>query len=293
MSKTSSASKIKLNSYDSLFGMNDAMTEAGNVRLVKLSELYPFPNHPFQVHLDARMEELIASIKANGVLIPGVARIRGAGGYEIIAGHSRKYACEKAGLTVMPMYIRNVSDDEATIIMVDSNIQREDILPSEKAKAYSMRYNAIKHQGKKGNSLDALQELSGESKTVIQRYIQLASLSDELLTLVDSRKIGLTPGVELSFLGKRDQAMLADYLSRFPHKVSIRQAEQIRDNKGKLSDELLHRILSPLSDVQEIRQIKLGEKTLRQYFPEYYSEKEIMKVIKGLLKQWSEAEGGQ
>ena len=293
MSKTSSASKIKLNSYDSLFGMNDAMTEAGNVRLVKLSELYPFPNHPFQVHMDARMEELIASIKANGVLIPGVARIRGAGGYEIIAGHSRKYACEQAGLTVMPMYIRNVSDDEATIIMVDSNIQREDILPSEKAKAYSMRYNAIKHQGKKGNSLDALQELSGESKTVIQRYIQLASLSDELLTLVDSRKIGLTSGVELSFLGKRDQAMLADYLSRFPHKVSIRQAEQIRDNKGKLSDELLHRILSPLSDVQEIRQIKLGEKTLRQYFPEYYSEKEIMKVIKGLLKQWSEAEGGQ
>ena len=151
MSKAGSAAKVKLNSFDDLFGASDMTAGTDQVQEIALSELYEFKGHPFKVLDDEKMQETVESIRNYGVLMPGIARPRAEGGYEIIAGHRRKHGCELAGLSTMPMFIRDYNDDEATVIMVDTNIQREDILPSEKAKAYSMKYEAMKHQGKKGN----------------------------------------------------------------------------------------------------------------------------------------------
>lgn len=149
MSKAGSAAKVKLNSFDDLFGASDMTAGTDQVQEIALSELYEFKGHPFKVLDDEKMQETVESIRNYGVLMPGIARPRAEGGYEIIAGHRRKHGCELAGLSTMPMFIRDYNDDEATVIMVDTNIQREDILPSEKAKAYSMKYEAMKHQGKK------------------------------------------------------------------------------------------------------------------------------------------------
>lgn len=186
MSKGGSAAKIKLNSYDDLFGASQAPAGTEQVQEIPLSDLYEFKGHPFKVLDDEKMQETVESIRNYGVLMPGIARPRAEGGYEIIAGHRRKHGCEPAGLSTMPIFVRDYSDDEATIIMVDTNIQREDILPSEKARAYAMKYEAMKHQGKKGNgsSLDEVGEAAGESGKTVQRYIWLARLSDELLDMV-------------------------------------------------------------------------------------------------------------
>lgn len=165
MNKRGSADKIKLSSFDDLFGTQEAGTGTEQVQEIPLCELHEFRGHPFKVVDDEKMQETVESIKNYGVLMPGIARPRAEGGYEIIAGHRRRHGCELAGLSTMPMFVRDYTDDEATIIMVDTNIQREDILPSEKARAYSMKYEAMKHQGKKGtgNSLDEVGEAAGES----------------------------------------------------------------------------------------------------------------------------------
>ena len=165
MSKAGSASKVKINSFDDLFGASQAPAGTEQVREIPLSELHEFKGHPFKVLDDEKMQETVESIRNYGVLMPGIARPRAGGGYEIIAGHRRKHGCELAGLSTMPMFVRDYSDDEATVIMVDTNIQREDILPSEKARAYAMKYEAMKHQGKKGSgsSLDEVVEAAGES----------------------------------------------------------------------------------------------------------------------------------
>ena len=185
MSKAGSAAKVKLNSFDDLFGASDMTAGTDQVQEIALSELYEFKGHPFKVLDDEKMQETVESIRNYGVLMPGIARPRAEGGYEIIAGHRRKHGCELAGLSTMPMFIRDYNDDEATVIMVDTNIQREDILPSEKARAYSMKYEAMKHQGKKGkgSSLDEVGEAAGESGKTVQRYIWLARLSDEFEVL--------------------------------------------------------------------------------------------------------------
>ena len=202
MNKAGSAAKVKLNSFDDLFGASDMSAGTDQVQEIPLSELYEFKGHPFKVLDDEKMQETVESIRNYGVLMPGIARPREEGGYEIIAGHRRKHGCELAGLSSMPMFIRDYNDDEATVIMVDTNIQREDILPSEKARAYAM-----KHQGKKGNgsSLDEVGEAAGESGKTVQRYIWLARLSDELLDMVDKKKIGLVQGVDISFLTEQAQ----------------------------------------------------------------------------------------
>ena len=191
MSKNGSAAKVKLNSFDDLFGSSD-MQIAGTEQVINvpLTELHDFKNHPFHVADDEKMEETTESILQYGVLVPGIARLRTGGGYELISGHRRKCASQRAGKSEMPIIVRNYSDDEATIIMVDSNIQREDILPSEKAKAYKMKYEAMKHQGKKSdeNTLDKVGEAAGENAKKVQRYIWLARLSDRILEMVDSKK---------------------------------------------------------------------------------------------------------
>ncbi len=296
MQKKSSASKIKLNNFDALFGMNETMTEAGDVRYVQISELHSFKNHPFAVRDDRRMQELIASIKENGVLIPGVARIRPEGGYEIIAGHSRKYACEQAGIAVMPMFIRNVSDDDAVVLMVDSNIQREDILPSEKAMAYKMKYDAIKHQGKKGDSLKAMEEASGENGKTIQRYIRLAKLISPLLHRVDVRQIGFIPGVKLAELSNKNQESLESYLQSAGRvKITLRNAENIvlLGKAGSLTGELLDSVLKAENEASVDGKITLESEFLGAFFPKNCTKQEILDVIRNLLTEWKkETEGG-
>ena len=288
MSK-SSVSKIKLNSFQDLFHLNESMTE-GDVRYIPINELNDFKNHPFCVKDDERMEELMESIKKYGVLVPGIARIRAQGGYEIIAGHSRKYACEKLGLSVIPMYIRNVSDDEATILMVDSNIQRESILPSEKAKSYKMKYEAIKHQGKRGDSLEIMKEGTNDSRSVIQRYIQLAGLTDGLLQMLDERRLGLTQGANISCLRIREQEMVERVLKQLKRKLSIRQSQMIKDRKGHLTeDEILAICHMPMKKV--VKDVYLSRKTLSDYFDADTSEEEIAKVILQLLDQWKMERG--
>ena len=195
-----------------------------NVKIVNipLNELYEFKDHPFRVLDDEKMEETVESIKAHGVLMPGIARPRKEGGYEIISGHRRRRASELAGKAEMPFIIKDYSDDEATVIMVDSNIQREDILISEKAKAYHMKYMAMKHQGTAGGiSLDVMSEQTGESQKTVQRYIYLARLTDELLGLVDAKKLGVKQGVEISALDTTQQEIVYQVLSELGRLITI------------------------------------------------------------------------
>ena len=288
MSKQSSASKIKLNGFNDLFGMTDSDNLKTDVRDVMLDELYPFEGHPFKVKDDVRMEELVASIKEHGVIVPGIDRIRSKGGYEIIAGHSRKKACELAGLTTMPMYIRNLTDDLATIVMVDSNIQREDVLPSEKARAYKMKYDAVKHQGKKGNSLAAMGEESGESGKMIQRYIWLSRLSDELLDLVDSKKLGIVQGVDVSFLKNKEQEWVLSVIEKTDNKMSSKQSASLKklSQSGELSEAKIWEILSVNSVGVSSRKVTLKSDVINKYFADFCTEKEIEEIIISLLDQW-------
>ena len=228
-SKAGSASKVRINSFDDLFGGADN-TAGEQIINAKLSDLYTFKGHPFRVLDDEKMEETTESISKYGVLVPGIARPRTEGGYEIIAGHRRKRGSELAGLDTMPVIVRNYTDDEATIIMVDSNIQREDILPSEKARAYAMKYEAMKHQGSKGGStLDEVGEAAGESGKTVQRYVWLARLSDKLLDMVDTKKIGISQGVDISFLSEEQQQYVEAVLQETGVSVSNAQAAKLKE----------------------------------------------------------------
>ena len=233
MSKTGSASKIKIDSFDDLFG-SSTMENSNQTELVvevPLEDLHTFKNHPFCVVDDAKMEETVESLKTYGVLMPGIARPRKEGGYEIIAGHRRKRGSELAGKNTMPVFIRNYTDDEATIIMVDTNIQREDILPSEKAKAYAMKYEAIKHQGKRegGSTFETIGEPAGESGKTVQRYIRLAGLLDELLDMVDRKQLGFIPGVDISYLTEEQQYWVLEILSTTSMVISKAQAASLKE----------------------------------------------------------------
>ena len=190
MSRTKALKNVKLTSFDDLFGgkVVEETAETGDVKEIPLSELHEFHNHPFQIRSDEELEEMIESVREHGVLVPGIVRKREQGGYEIIAGHTRKHVCEVLGLETMPVFVKELNDDEASMVMVDSNIQRENIRPSEKAKAYKIKYDAMKNQGKAGNSLKMMSEESGENYKSIQRYIWLARLNDDLLALVDHLK---------------------------------------------------------------------------------------------------------
>ncbi len=289
MNKPNSASKIRLSSFDDLFGVNDVE----GVREIMVNELYEFKNHPFKPVKKEKLDELVQSIKENGVLVPGIARIRPQGGYEIIAGHNRVEACKIAGISTIPMFIRNISDDEAVIAMVDSNIQREDILPSERAKAYKMKYEAIKHQGKKGDSLSIVGEATGENSKTIQRFIRLAALSDELLQLVDKKKIGFSQGISLSYLNPDDQALVLQWIQKSAKKLSMEEAGRIRElsQNGALTEEALDEIFATDHKRQLLRRVVFEDGRLKKYFPDNYTVTEIEDIIISLLDKWrSEAE---
>jgi ParB family chromosome partitioning protein len=285
MSKFGSASKIKLNSFDDLFGETAASEQ---VQQIPLEELHEFKGHPFKVLDDEKMQETVESIREHGVLMPGIARPRAEGGYEIIAGHRRRHGCEMLGLPTMPMFIRNYTDDEATIIMVDSNIQREDILPSEKAKAYRMKYDAMKHQGSRtgGLSLEEIGETAGESAKTVQRYIWLSRLSDQLLEMVDNKKIGIVQAVDLSFLNEDSQQLVWVALDELKTGISAAQSARLKecDKNGELTFPMVKLILEQEKPVQ--RKVVIKSDRISNYFPESYSQEEIEKVIYKLLDDW-------
>lgn len=288
MNKARSAEKVKLNSYDDLFGSFKEQSAMGQIQEVTLSELHSFKGHPFKVLDDERMRETVESIKSHGVLMPGIVRPRAEGGYEIIAGHRRKRGCELAKLPTMPVFVRDYTDDEATVIMVDTNIQREDILPSEKAKAYSMKYEAIKHQGKKGvgNSLNEVGEAAGESGKTVQRYIWLARLSDGLLDMVDNKRIGFTQGIDLSFLGQQAQEWAWEVLKETDAPISAAQSAKLKEHgkKGELTLPMVRSILTEKKP--KGRKVTIKSDRINEFFTDGYSSEDIEKIIYQLLEQW-------
>lgn len=289
--KTGSASKIKMESFDDLFGGSGAQeTGAEQIINAPLADLYEFKDHPFRVLDDEKMEETTESIRLYGVLVPGIARPRTGGGYELIAGHRRKHGSERAGKTEMPIIVRNYTDDEATIIMVDSNIQREDILPSEKAKAYKMKYEAMKHQGKKWgkNTLDEVGEAAGENAKKVQRYIWLSRLSDELLEMVDAKKLGFSQGVDISFLSEEAQQWVEVIIEERGCNVSTVQSGKLKEygKSGELTLAMVRLILT--EEKPKERKVTLKADKISKYFSDSYSNEEIENVIISLLDKWRE-----
>ncbi len=290
-SKAGSASKVRLNSFDDLFGCA-GNTSGEQIIYAKLADLHTFKGHPFHVLDDEKMEETTESIDKYGVLVPGIVRPREEGGYEIIAGHRRKRGSEKAGLDTMPVIVRNYTDDEATIIMVDSNIQREDILPSEKAKAYAMKYEAMKHQGSKGGStLDEVGEAARESGKTVQRYVWLARLSDELLGMVDTKRIGIAQGVDISFLSAEQQQYVTVILQETGASVSNAQAAKLKEygKSGELTLAMVRLIL--VEEKQKERKVIIKGDKISRYFSEDYSNDDIEGIIIHLLEEWNTMNG--
>ena len=289
--KTGSASKIKMESFDDLFG-GSGVQEIGAEQIINvpLADLHEFKDHPFKVLDDEKMEETTESIRLYGVLVPGIARPRAGGGYELIAGHRRKHGSERAGKTEMPIIVRNYSDDEATIIMVDSNIQREDILPSEKAKAYKMKYEAMKHQGKKSgkNTLDEVGEAAGENAKKVQRYIWFSRLSDELLEMVDTKKLGFSQGVDISFLSEEAQQWVEVIIEERGCNVSTVQSGKLKEygKSGELTLAMVRLIL--MEEKPKERKVTLKADKISKYFSDSYSNEEIENVIISLLDKWRE-----
>ena len=286
MSRT--APKIQLNNFNELFGITEG--EADVVE-VKLSDLHTFKNHPFLVKDDEKMAELIESIRVNGVLVPGIVRPRKAGGYEIIAGHRRKRASEIAGRMTMPVIVRDLPDAEAVIAMVDSNFQRENILPSEKARSYKMKYNAMKHQGKnrgEGRSIDAIGEAAGESGKTIQRYMHLADLVDELLQMLDDKKLGLAQGYEISFIRPKAQRMIADVIISKEASVSGAQAAKLKEyaERDELTEAMVELILS--EEQPKPKRMVLKPARIEKIFERFsLSHEEIEEKIYQVLEEWA------
>ncbi len=294
MSKSSSASKVKLNTFDDLFGGSEVQTIGSEQILnIPLEELHTFKDHPFRVVDDEKMQETVESIEKYGVLVPAIARKREAGGYELIAGHRRKRGSELAGKTEMPVVVRNYTDDEAVVIMVDSNIQREDILPSEKAKAYRMKYEAMKHQGKKSgkNTLEEVGEAAGENAKKVQRYIWLARLSDALLEMVDNRKLGFSQGVDISFLSEEAQQWVEAVLEDNRCVVSMVQSAKLKEygKSGELTFAMVRLILS--EEKPKERKVTIKSDKIQQYFDDNYSSEDIENIILSLLDKWKAERG--
>lgn len=268
---------------------------------IPLSELHPFPDHPFQVREDASMQETAESVKEYGVLVPALARPREDGGYELIAGHRRKHACELAGLATMPVIVRDIDRDAATIIMVDSNLQRESLLPSERAFAYKMKLEAMKRQAGRpsknsaqlGRNFDGkesreiLAEQVGQSRNQISRYIRLTELIPELLDMVDERKIALNPAYELSFLKKEEQVQLLDAMDSEQATPSLSQAQRLKkfSQEGHLSIDVMRAIMGE-EKKSDLDKVTFTSDTLRKYFPKSYTPQRMQETIIKLLEQW-------
>ena len=299
----SSGRNISLTPYDDIFSTEQSRTEAQReverVQDIPLCELFPFRNHPFKVIDDDRMTETAESIKEYGVLVPAIARPLDGGGYELISGHRRKRACEIAGLESMPVIIRDIDDNAAIIMMVDSNLQRENILPSERAKAFQMKMEAIKRQGERrdltssqiGTKLERADEIvaqdAGISRNQVQRFVRLTNLVPELMDMVDEKKLAMNPAVEISFLKPQEQQQLATALEVTQSTPSLSQAQRIKQlsKDGGVTEQALVDIMSedktPGKD-----NISFTRSSLRKYFPKNYTTEQMEKVIIKLLEGW-------
>ena len=281
--------EIQLTSYEDLLGVEETVeTGTEKIVMVPLDDLYEFKDHPFKVMDDEKMEETVESIRQYGVLNPGLARPRLGGGYELISGHRRKRGTALAGLLEMPVIVREYTDDEAAIIMVDSNIQREDILPSEKAKAYKMKYDAMKHQGKKSgmNTLEQVGEAAGENAKKVQRYIWLSRLNDSLLDMVDRKKLGFVQGVDISFLEEDVQQWVQVVVEETNCNISTVQSGKLKEfgKRGELTFAMVRLILT--DEKEKPRKVTLKADKITKYFDEEYSSEEIENIILQLLDEW-------
>lgn len=302
----SSGKNIELASFDSIFSTEETR-QGGNQRIqqLPLSELVPFKDHPFRVVDDDRMKETVESIREYGVLVPIIVRPMDDGSYEIVSGHRRKRACELAEVEEIPAIVRDLDDDEATIIMVDSNLQRENILPSERAKAYQMKLEAIRRRagrpkkeeqengGQFGHDFEAkkareiIAEEAGDSPRNVQRFIRLNELSEPLRDKVDNGELGFTPAVELSFLKPQEQEWVERVLDETQQTPSLSQAQRIKQEskEGTLTEDTVHKIISeekkPLYN-----SVTLSHDTLKKYFPKSYTAKQMENIIIRLLDSW-------
>ncbi len=291
---------ISLKSYDSIF-QNDEQRNTEEIKPVPISELKPFTEQPFKVKLDEDMDALVDSIKQCGVLTPVIARPHKDGGYEILSGHRRVKACELAGITDIPVVVKNLDDDTATILLVDSNLQREHILPSEKAFAYQMKLEAMKRKAgrpSKENSCqigtdlvgirsdELLSENTNDSARNIQRYIRLTNLIDPILDMVDNNQIAMNAAVEISYLGSKEQAAVMQSIEKEETSPSIAQARKMRKfhQDGNLSNAVIDSIM--MEQKPETVKITLGEDKLKKYFPKSYSKAKMEEIILKLLDKW-------
>ncbi len=298
----SSAKNIVLKSVDDIFQTEENRADAQRERVqeIPLDQLKPFKNHPFKVRDDQRMLDTVDSIREYGVLVPAIARPDPEGGYELISGHRRKRGCEMAGLQTMPVIIRDLDDDAAVLVMVDSNIQREELLPSERAFAYRMKLEAIERvkgrpkkvgqvvpdfQGKRSTEIVA--DGTGESYKQVQRYIRLTELIPELLDMVDERKLAFNPAVEVSYLKRDEQRMLLEAMDAEQTTPSLSQAQRLKkfSQEGRLTEEAMSAIMSE-EKKSDMDKVTLRSDTLRRYFPKSYTPKQMEQTIIKLLDVW-------
>jgi len=297
----SSGRKLSLTSYDDIFSTEESRADERREKVteIPLSQLHPFRNHPFKVQDDERMADTAESIREYGVLVPAIVRPREEGGYEIVAGHRRKRGCEIAGLDTMPVIVRDLDDDAATIIMVDSNIQRESLLPSERAFAYKMKLDAIKRQGARSDltsgqvgqklktSVDLVANQAGESTKQVQRFIRLTNLIPELLDMVDNRKIAFNPAVELSYLKQDEQTELLDAMDSEQATPSLSQAQRLKkfSQEGRLSIDVMRAIMSE-EKKSDLDRVTLSSEKLSKYFPKSWTPAQMENQIIKLLESW-------
>ena len=300
----SSAKNINLTSVDDLFSTEESRADAGREKVMEiaLTELFPFKDHPFKVKDDEAMAETAESIKEYGVLVPAIARPRDEGGYELVAGHRRHRASELAGLETMPVLVRNLDDDAATIIMVDSNLQRENILPSERAFAFKLKLDALKRQGERTDltctqvghklnegkkSVEIVAEQAGSSRNQVQRYIRLTELIPELLDMVDDKKIAFNPAVELSYLKPEEQTNLLEAMDMEQATPSLSQAQRLKkfSAEGKCTLEAMCAIMSE-EKKGEPDKVTLTSDKLRKYIPKSYTPQKMEETILKLLETW-------
>ena len=291
---------ISLSSYDDIFQTDQSREEAQQERVqeIPLSELHPFKGHPFKVLDDEAMQKTVESIAQFGVMTPAIARPRPEGGYELIAGHRRHHASELAGKETMPVIVRDMDDDAATILMVDSNLQRETLLPSERAFAYKMKLEAIKHQGQRTDltssqvgmklqALDIVGQEAGDSRNQVHRYIRLTELIPELLDMVDEKKIAFNPAVEISYLKPNEQQDFLEAMDYAQSTPSLSQAQRLKkfSQEGKCSLDAMCAIMSE-EKKGELDRVTIKHDVLRKYFPKSYTPKQMEDTIIKLLEQW-------
>ena len=290
---------VSLNTYADIFSTEQSRAEdrLEKVREIPLAELHPFKNHPFKVLDDESMQRTVESIARFGVLSPAIARPSPDGGYELVAGHRRHHACELVGMKTMPVIVRELDDDAATILMVDSNLQRETILPSERAFAYKMKLEAIKHQGMRSDltSTQVAQKLSvqqvgdeaGVSKDTVRRFIRLTELIPELLDMVDQKQIAFNPAVELSFLKPEEQKQLLEAMDDAQATPSLSQAQRLKkySQEGKCTFEVMCTVMDEEKKT-DLDRVIIKQDVLRKYFPKSYTPKQMEDTIIRLLEQW-------